>query len=526
MASVQVLVSWVGNADLRGFASTLPPADRDALLKTVGTAPVEGLGPIKTLVDAEHFDEVHLLSNFGTKLDRAFASWLRCKPRVHRVELKDPTDYARIFEIVSMTMPKILAGRTVDVSVHLSPGTPAMTAIWLLLGKTRFPATFYQTHKGRAWKTDIPFDIAVDFVPELLKGPDAHLQRLAALSPCEVQGFEDMIGDSQPIRLAVGRARRAALRHVSVLLIGESGTGKEMFARAIHAASARREQPFVAINCAAIPRELLESELYGHVKGGFTGAIKDKDGAFEQANGGTLFLDEVGECDVSMQAKLLRVLEPSSSGGPCDRTFRPVGATGERRANVRIIAATNRDLVSEVSAGRFREDLYYRLAVITVAVPPLRERRSDIPKIAEHLLDRINREFSGQDLGFKHKSLSTGANDFVKRFDWPGNVRQLYNALLQAATMADASAIDRAEIAAAVATVTGRNRDNVLEKPLGDGFDLEAFLAQIQQHFLRRAMEESGGVKTRAARLLGMKNYQTLDAQLKRLKVPWKGNGK
>jgi len=526
MARPRVLVSWVGHADLRGFASKMPPADQDALLKVVGAGLAEGPGPIKTLLNVERFDEVHLLSNYGAKWDRPFGNWLGCKPKIHRVELNNPTDYARIFEIVSGVLPAIVAGRSVDLSIHLSPGTPAMTAIWLLLGKTRFPATFYQTHKGRAWKTEIPFDIAVDFVPELLKAPDAHLQQLAAQSPGEVQGFQQMVGDSHPIRLAVGRARRAALRHVSVLLVGESGTGKEMFARAIHAASARREGPFIAINCAAIPRELLESELFGYVKGAFTGASRDKDGAFGQANGGTLFLDEVGECDASMQAKLLRVLEPPQEGGPCDRAFRPVGATAEQQSNVRIIAATNRDLVGEVNAGRFREDLYYRLAVITVAVPPLRDRRADIPKIAENLLNRINREFASQDDGYEHKSLSTSANEFVKRFDWPGNVRQLYNALLQAATMADGSTIERSEIAAAVATVPGQGHTSILERPLGDGFDLEAHLAEIQRHFLRRAMQESNGVKTRAARLLGMKNYQTLDAQLKRLNVSWRSGGK
>lgn len=522
MPRSRLLVSWIGHADLRAFAPTLAPEERRALLKIVGDNPVEAPGPIKTLLANERFDEVHLLSNYGVRWDRPFGSWLGCKPKVHRVELDKPTDYARIFDIANTELTNAWAGRPAaeaELCIHLSPGTPAMAAIWLLLGKTRYPATFYQTHRGRAWKTEIPFDIAVDFVPELLKAPDAHLQHLAAQSPGEVQGFQQVVGDSQAIRLAVGRARRAALRHVSVLLVGESGTGKEMFARAIHAASARLSQPFVAINCAAIPKDLLESELFGYARGAFTGATKDKRGAFDEAAGGTLFLDEVGECDASMQAKLLRVLEPPPGAGPCERSFRPVGAAAERRSDVRIIAATNRDLVADVNVGRFREDLYYRLAVIAVAVPPLRERRTDIPKIAAHLLERINGEFSSQDHTFQNKRISVGANEFVKRFEWPGNVRQLYNALLQAATMADSEVVERTDIAAAVASVPRQGHINVLEHPLGDDFNLETHLAEVQRHFLRRAMQEAKGVKTRAAKLLGLKSYQALDAQLKRLGV-------
>ena len=244
-----------------------------------------------------------------------------------------------------------------------------MTAIWVLLGKSRYPATFYQTHDGRAWKTEIPFDLAFDFVPELLHSPDLSLQHLAARSPQEIAGFNQIIGNSKAIRLAVGRAQKAAIRDVPVLILGETGTGKELFARAIHDASHRQGGPFLAINCAAIPQELLESELFGHKKGAFTGASADHAGAFEQADGGTIFLDEIGECAPGMQSKLLRVLQPPPGTGPCHRVFRRVGETRDRTSDVRVIAATNRDLLQEVEAHRFREDLYYRLAVITLKIP-------------------------------------------------------------------------------------------------------------------------------------------------------------
>jgi transcriptional regulator with PAS, ATPase and Fis domain len=396
-----------------------------------------------------------------------------------------------------------------------------MAAIWVLLGKTKYPARFYQTYEGKASITDIPFDLTVDYLPELLRGPDRVLQHLASRSPQEMQGFERISGESQAIRLAIGRAGKAALRDVSILLLGESGTGKEMFARAIHAASPRRDKPFLAVNCAAIPQSLIESELFGHEKGAFTGAEKKYPGAFQQADGGTLFLDEIGECDPDIQAKMLRVLQPPLDAPPCIREFQPIGATKTSRTDVRVIAATNRNLITMIQDGAFREDLFYRLAVITIKLPPLRERRSDIPGIASALLTQINRDFARQEPGYRHKFLSDPAKFFVSRHDWPGNVRQLYNALLQAAVMSDRDEIGVDDLHAAIAEMpdTRPQKDNPLELPLGNGFRLDKHLEAMHRHYLQRAMREAHGVKSKAARLLGMKNYQTLDAQLKRLGV-------
>jgi transcriptional regulator with GAF, ATPase, and Fis domain len=297
-----------------------------------------------------------------------------------------------------------------------------------------------------------------------------------------------------------------------------------MFARAIHLASHRRLGPFEAINCAAIPRELLESELFGHEKGAFTGATARRAGAFERADGGTLFLDEVGDCHALMQTKLLRVLQPPPGKGPCHREFYPVGAGKPMTSNVRIVAATNRDPVQEVKANRFREDLYYRLAVIVLRLPPLRERKRDIPLLAEALLGQVNQEFRRQgaaEPGYQDKILSATATEFVKRYHWPGNVRQLYNALVQAAVMVEGEVIQRGDLAAAVGDLDPDPAVRIPELPLGDGFNLEEYLKAIQCHYLRRAMEEARGVKAKAARLLGYKNYQTLASQLERLEVDW-----
>lgn len=526
MAQRRLLFSWIGHTDLTAMANELADTDRQKVLAALGarTNPAIRIGPIRTLLEVEPFDSVHLLSNYQPFLGKWFANWLPKKPHVHQVEIAAPTDYITIFQAADATLASIASSynrREAEFCIHLSPGTPAMAAVWVLLGKTRYPATFFQTHEGRAWRTEIPFDLAMDFVPELLHSPDLSLQHLAARSPQEIAGFDRIIGNSKAIRLAVGRAQKAAIRDVPVLILGETGTGKELFAQAIHDASHRKDGPFLAINCAAVPQDLLESELFGHKKGAFTGASADHSGAFEQAHGGTIFLDEIGECPPTMQSKLLRVLQPPPGTGPCHRVFRRVGETQDRTSDVRVIAATNRDLLTEVESHRFREDLYYRLAVITLNLPPLRERRSDIPLLVQAFLDQINNDFRPHEPGYKDKTISPAANGFVRRYPWPGNVRQLYNSLVQAAAMTAGDCIQQADLEAALGVAAQLHTD-MLEQPLGDGFNLEGHLQDIQRHYLRRAMEESGGVKTRAAELLGIANYQTLDAQLKRLGVKWK----
>ena len=476
-------------------------------------------GPLKTAVDHEEFDEIHLLSNYDTSVHAPFKKWLGGRTTIHAVELTNPTDYAKVFEVADRFLAEVTTRAKKDpteLCIHLSPGTPAMAATWVLLGKSRYPASFYQSHKGRLWQTEIPFDLAVDFVPQLLRDADTAFQHLASKSPRDVEGFKDLVGESRSIRLAVGRAQRAAVRDVPILILGESGTGKEMFARAIHAASPRRSGPFVPINCAAIPRELLEAELFGHAKGAFTGALADRRGAFKRADGGTLFLDELGECDPQMQTKLLRVLQPPPGKGPCHRDYAPVGADKPDSSDVRVIAATNCDLMEAINQNRFREDLYYRLAAISVKLPPLQDRKSDIPLIAESVLRQINADFLRSEPGYEDKIISPSAILFLQRQPWPGNIRQLQNVLVQAAIFCDGPVIQSADLAESLAEVPRQKRPDALDQPLGDGFDLTRHLEDIQSLYLERAMAEAGGVKTRAAELLGYDHYQTLDAQLKR----------
>jgi len=466
MKKKRILTSWIGYADLRAMALSLPVSKRTKLLKrfSIPEGPVDESGPIKTLLHNDQFDEIHLLRNYKTAINDLFSNWLGQEVHIHQVDLSNPTDYPAVFSVVNETLGSMLRNRrskAIELCIHLSPGTPAMAAIWVLLGKSRYPATFYQTYQGKSWQTEVPFDLVVDFVPEVLREPDRHLQHLASLSPQEIEGFEHIVGDSKAIRIVAGRARRAAMRDVPVLILGESGTGKELFARAIHAATHRREKPFIALNCAAIPRELLESELFGHKKGAFTGATADRLGALEAADGGTLFLDEVGECDLAIQAKLLRVIEPPPGQGPCYRVFRRLGENKERYSDVRIIAASNQDLQKAINDQVFREDLYYRLAVIIIKIPPLRQRKEDIPLIAQALLCQINNQFRKQEPGFKHKNISAATKKLIQTLSWPGNVRQLYNVLLQAAVMAEGEVIDKTDISQAIDEIPSGTKTDV-----------------------------------------------------------------
>ena len=509
------------------MAASLPVSKQKTILDSIKGAPsLEGdSGPTKTLLEAEKFDEVHLLSNYDKDCNKWFQEWLVAPSSIVPVELASPVDYARIFEIADEQLSRLKstpAWGDSELCLHLSPGTPAMAAVWLLLGKTRHLATFYETSRaGKWWITDVPFDL-VDVIPDVLRAADVHLQHLASETPSQVEGFEDIVGGSRAIRDAVGRAKRAAMRSISALLLGESGTGKEMFAHAIHRASPRRKKLFKAINCAALSKTLLESELFGHAKGAFTDAKADRPGAFEVAHEGTIFLDEIGECDLETQAKLLRVLQPSTKDGPSIRYVCRLGDDKDRKVDVRVIAATNRDLHKAISEGRFREDLYYRLAGVTITLPPLRERRSDIAIIADRLLVLINGQFKAEEPGYEHKSLSATAIEFVKSRAWPGNVRQLYNVLVQAAVFGDGVKIGRRELEAALGEMPGVGTPSrsLTDLPLDEDFDLENLLNSIEEAYVRRAMEEAGGVKSSAAKLLGLKTYQTLDGKLKRLGVP------
>ncbi|HXH07901.1 MAG TPA: sigma-54 dependent transcriptional regulator [Vicinamibacterales bacterium] len=303
--------------------------------------------------------------------------------------------------------------------------------------------------------------------------------------------FSNIIGRSPAMQAVFQLIQTIAPTTSTVLITGESGTGKELVARAIHFNSPRRDHPFVAVNCGALPETLLESELFGHVRGAFTGAETNKKGLLEVAEKGTVFLDEIGEMSPMMQVKLLRFLQ--------DRRFRRVGGTEEIEADIRVIAATNRDLARLVAEGRFRDDLFYRINVIPVRLPPLRERVEDIPLLAEHFLQK----YAAQ-MGRPVAGLSPAAMRCLRGYRWPGNIRELENAIERAVALETSTTIQPSSLPEPVqAGVTPAAERPPLELP-EEGFDLERHVEAIEREYIAEALRRAGGVKTRAADLLGM----------------------
>ncbi|MFQ5352031.1 MAG: sigma-54 interaction domain-containing protein [Candidatus Binatia bacterium] len=297
---------------------------------------------------------------------------------------------------------------------------------------------------------------------------------------------------------------KVARTDVTVLISGESGTGKELVAARLHELSPRANKPFVAVNCGTIPGDLLESEMFGHQKGSFTGAVGQRPGMFQLAHGGTIFLDEIGEMAPLLQVKLLRVLQ--------DREIRPVGADMPFKVDVRVIAATNKDLAKEVEEGRFREDLYYRLQVIPITIPPLRERRSDIPILIEHFLEKqnSNRPYP--------VSISEEAMVLLWEYDWAGNIRELENTIERLVVLADAPVVKPADLPSNISSFLPEKR---IPRPKmsDDGLDLNSVVEEFENRLIDEALRRTNGNKQAAAKLLGLKRT-TLVAKLRRKRGP------
>jgi DNA-binding NtrC family response regulator len=327
-------------------------------------------------------------------------------------------------------------------------------------------------------------EVLIEKAYERRKLSKENMQLKAALGRSEPTG--EIIGRSPAMREVFRLIERAGPTDKAILIQGESGTGKELVARALHRQSLRAEKPLVVINCAALSETLLESELFGHEKGSFTGAVAAKPGLFEVADGGTLFIDEIGELAGPLQAKLLRVLE--------DGSMRRVGSVKERHVNVRLIAATNRDMSEEVNAGRFREDLYYRINVMSLQLPPLREREGDVPLLIERFL--------GHDWKIDDETLQA-----IQACPWPGNVRQLINAIERAKIMADDNTIRRYDLPP---DITRRRADGTLQQAISNGDRLE----DLERAHVVEILGREGGNKARAARALGINRrslYRLLD---------------
>jgi len=302
--------------------------------------------------------------------------------------------------------------------------------------------------------------------------------------------FQNIVGNAPVMHVIFDLIRRVSQTPTNVLITGESGTGKEVIAKAIHYSGPLKDKPFVTINCGAIPENLMESEMFGHKKGSFTGAVSDKVGLFEVADNGTLFLDEVGELPLTIQVKLLRAIQ--------ERVIRRVGATDDMKIDVRIIAATNRNLEDMVAKGTFRQDLFYRLNVINIRTPSLRERRDDIPLLAAHFLKKYNERLN-KNIG----GISQEAMEILKKYDYPGNVRELENMIERTVALEGGATILPESLPPMVNTSSGRKIASSNEIEIGDdGIDLDKVMGQIEKELLIKAIHATNGIKKRAAKLL------------------------
>lgn len=486
---MDILVCWIGNSDLRASAG----------------ANNGNPGPTAQALKERTFSSIALLNDHGLENGERYTAWLRriFSGNIIRkdVKLTSPMNIEEVYRVCREGVEEIRKmNRDAELTFHVSPGTPAMAAVWILMS-ARYGASLIESSAEHGVNDlNLPFDISASFLP------DRELEKLARAKSHPGKAFEGILGNSPGLLHAARLAEKMAPRGVTVLIEGESGTGKELFARAIHESSPRAKKPFVALNCGAIPRELVEAQLFGAEKGSFTGAVRKIEGHFSMADTGTLFLDELGELPLDAQVKLLRVLETGE--------FASIGSSKSVKVDVRIIAATNRNLLQEVAEGRFRSDLFYRLAVGIVRLPPLRERGDDVRILLEMALDEANNKF-GENGKPMRLTFSEEAKNVFMRHTWPGNVRELKNTVVRAAMWSDSDIIDGGAAREAIIEPPGK-KTNILDIPLGNGFCLEKLLEEIERNYVKRAWEEGGGIQKRAQTLLGYRNPQNLTARLKK----------
>ena len=406
--------------------------------------------------------------------------------------------------LTDIRMPEVSGFEILAAARAHAPGTPVIA----MSGSAEIPDAVRAMHAGARDFLIKPFEART-----LEEAVSAVLKPASPAAPeTDALGWRDrhapwLLGSDAALLPALSLLAQVADTRCTVLITGESGTGKELAARSLHAGSSRAAKPFVAVNCAAIPANLVESELFGHAKGSFTGASSARVGRFAQADGGTILLDEIGEMEIGVQAKLLRLIQ--------DGELYPVGEETATRIDVRILAATNRNLEREVAAGRFRADLYWRLAVIPVELPSLRERRTDILHLCEHFLRRANERHRRGVAGFEAQALSA-----LEAYRWPGNIRELENVIERLVIVKGHGMIGVADLPAAVRTP--RSPTNRETTPLPglpeDGTDLRAMLEAVEDRMIGEALERTGGNKNRAAELLGL-NRTTLVEKLRRKRV-------
>lgn len=457
----------------------------------------EQAGPILTALAELEVDAVVLLATPGTArnttptVEAVRQHHPQCLVTVLDLDLPDPTDYTAVFRELRKTVGYVREELPdAHMYVSVSSGTPHMHACWVMLAASgELSATLIQSRppqfvSGEHAVTEI--DVHEANFPEIRSGATvgtgvSDSERVSALAR-----NAGIVGNDDAFVGALNRAVNLANYDVHVLLLGETGSGKELFAKVVHAGSPRGDKPMVTVNCAAFPDTLIESQLFGHVAGAFSGAVRDQKGKFQLADGGTIFLDEIGEIPVSSQAKLLRAIEHGE--------IEVLGSPEPAKVDVRVIAATNRNIRNAIREGRFREDLYYRFRGI-VEIPPLRERRSDIPLLAQAILQKWN------DTHHLPKRLAPDALLALRQHAWPGNVRELAK-VVEGAAITTADRVIKAADLSIEQPLTGAV--STLVPTPHDGFDLNAFCSEVRTELMEKALEIADGNKAAAGRLLGI----------------------
>jgi len=493
----KILLSWLGNADINGQGSSDEP------------------GPLIRILESDQYKYLYLLHNQPQKDVDQYLSTIRSKFELEiisrQAHISSPVHFGDIYREFDATIEEAhQQNPDGELFIQITSGTPAMAAVSILVGKAKYPARFIQASREQGvQEADLPFDIVADFLPALAKHNDQSLTQMMSGYAPDTAAFDNIITQDPHLLSLKQQAAILAQRNVPVLIYGETGTGKELFARAIRNSSSRADKPFLVLNCGAIPDELIDSTLFGHVKGAFTGAIDTRKGYFEQADGGTLFLDEFGELPMESQVRLLRVLQEGS--------LTPLGSTREIKVDVRIIAATNKNLVDEIAKGHFREDLFYRVAIGVLNLPPLRERKTDLGLLADSLMAVINAEAAGES-DYKHKNISVKAKKLIQSYPWPGNVRELHATLLRASLWQAGEQLLESDIQNALIQKTAMD-DGVLGRDISQGIDINEIIGNVCTHYIERALNETHGSKSKAAELLGLKNYQTLNNWVEKYQI-------
>ncbi len=493
---MQVLLQWVGFNDM-------------------GTCKVNPDGPSLQLLNAEEyrdrFDRVYLFANEESRpIAQALAKYLgdggrkRPEATVVLLDAPDPTDYGVLYREMTGACRQIqddLADEDPKFAIHISPGTPQAQTVWLLMAKggdvkADVLQTIRQIYRGKDGEVARRVDLAIDDFPVIRRLERENRELRTALG--KKVSFGALQTRSPAMRRTVRQLEQAACHpQVHVLLTGETGVGKDFCAKVIHHNSDRRDKPYIPVHCAGMSESLIESELFGHVKGAFTGAHANRPGRFEEASEGTIFLDEIGDMPIPMQARLLRVLN--------DGTYQRIGENKERTSHARVIAATNADLKAKVETGEFRQDLYHRLNVLHIDIPPLRERPEDIELLCEDLWQSV-----GNDEEPPEFDLPPEAANILRRYEWPGNVRELRKVLelLYIESEHDAPTAETARV------VIDRARREAPRRPV-DAEPRSNHLEDVEREHVLRVWEKHGCVIRKAAAELGI-DRNTLSKKLKK----------